>query len=192
MATKGASSTASVVAESVVITGRVTGDGDLEIRGRVDGEVDIRGDLTLTDGSIARAPLSAGRVVIGGAVVGDVTGTDAIVLEATARVVGNLRAPRISIALGAQVRGNLDMGEIAAEERAAPARAATPVRVTSTARAPLPPARPVVVQRKSPPVQQAPMAVVAPPPSQPSSHRAPPEPVVPAIKKGAKASKKRG
>lgn len=188
MATKGASTSASVVAESVVITGRVTGDGDLEIRGRVDGEVDIRGDLTLAEGSMARAPLSAVRVVIAGAVVGDITASESVVLEATARVVGDLRAPRIAIALGAQIRGNLDMGEIAAEERTAAGRAvgaASPARIA--ARAPLPPARPVVVQRKNPP----PAAASAPTPP-PSSRRAPPEPVVPAIKKGAKAAKKRG
>jgi len=172
----------SVVAEGVVITGRVTGDGSLEVRGRIDGEVDVRGDLTLTEGAIARASLAGARIVIGGAVVGDITGSDAIVLEASARVIGNLRAPRISIALGAQIRGDLDMGEIEGEARApARAQAAAP----RAARAPLPPARPVVVQRKNPPP-----AVALPPP--PSSRKAPPEPVVPAIKKGAKAAKKRG
>jgi cytoskeletal protein CcmA (bactofilin family) len=180
MATKGGSTPGSVVAEGVVITGRVTGDGNLEIRGRVDGEVDIRGDLTLADGSMARAGLSGARVVIAGAVVGDINATDAIVLEASARVIGNLRAPRIAIALGAQVRGDLDMGEIEGEARPAARTAAAP----RAARAPLPPARPVVVTRKTPPA-------VAPPASAPA-RKAPPEPVVPAIKKGAKAAKKRG
>ncbi len=180
-ATKGGSTTASVVAESVVITGRVTGDGDLEVRGRVEGEIEIRGALTLSDGSAARAALSADRVVIAGAVVGDITATDSIALEATARVIGNLRAPRIAIALGAQIRGDLDMGEIEGEPRTA-VRAQAP----RAARAPMPAARPVVVTRKSPPA-----AAVAPPPSSPAK-KGPPEPVVPAIKKGAKAAKKRG
>jgi cytoskeletal protein CcmA (bactofilin family) len=168
----------SVIAESVVVTGRVTGDGDLEVRGRIDGEIDIQGDLTLVRGSIAKASLAGARVTIGGAVVGDITATDAIVLEATARVVGNLRAPRIALALGAQIRGDLDMGEIEGTPRARPAAAAAP----RAARAPAPPARPVVVQRKNPP----PPAAAAP-----AARRAPPEPVVPAIKKGAKAAKKR-
>jgi cytoskeletal protein CcmA (bactofilin family) len=180
---KSGSTTASVVAESVVITGRVTGDGDLEVRGRVDGEIDIRGELTLADGSATRAALTAGRVIIAGAVVGDINATESIALEATARVIGNLRAPRIAIALGAQIRGDLDMGEIEGETRTA-ARAAAPRAV----RAPLPAARPVVVARKAPSVASA---AVAPPPSAPA-RRAPPEPVVPAIKKGAKAAKKRG
>lgn len=174
----------SVIAESVVVTGRVSGDGDLEIRGRIDGEVDIQGDLTLAPGSIAKASLAGARVVVSGAVLGDITATDAIVLEATARVVGNLRAPRIALALGAQIRGDLDMGEIEGTPRTRPAAAAA--AAPRAARGPVTPARPVVVQRKSPPA-----VVAAPPPPVAAARKAPPEPVVPAIKKGAKAAKKR-
>lgn len=176
-ASKSTGAFASVLAETVVVTGRITGDGDLEIRGRVDGEVDIQGDLTLAEGAMARASLSGARVTIGGAVVGDVTATDAIVLEATARVVGNLTAPRIAVALGAQLRGDLDMGTIAGEGG---------VRTTPrAARAPAPAAKPVAL-----PARKSPVAVPAVP-AAPAVRRAPPEPVVPAIKKGAKAAKKR-
>ena len=168
----------SVLAEGAVVTGRITGDGDLEIRGRVEGEVELQGDLTLAHGGIAKASLSGARVVIGGAVLGDIIGSEAIVLEASARVVGNLRAPRIAVALGAQVRGELDMGDVGdAGAVAAPVRAA---------RGPITPAKPVVVTRKNPPVP-----VAAPAPAAPPAKKAPPEPVVPAIKKGAKAAKKR-
>lgn len=168
----------SVIAEGVVVTGRISGDGNLEIRGRVDGEVDLAGDVTLADGAMARASLGGARVTIGGAVVGDISATEAIVLEATARVVGNLRAPRIAVALGAQIRGDLDMGEIEGQTAGrSRERAAEPPRAL---RAPIPPARPVVVTRKNPP-----------PPVAAPARKAPPEPVVPAIKKGAKAAKKR-
>lgn len=174
-ASKSTAAAGSVLAEGVVVTGRITGDGDLEIRGRVDGEVDIQGDLTLTDGGLARASLSGARVTIAGAVVGDVTGTEAIVLEASARVVGNLRAPRIAVALGAQIRGELDMGTIEGDRAASRARPAA-------ARAPAPKAVSVAAARKPAAPAAAPAAPV---------RRAPPEPVVPAIKKGAKAAKKR-
>ncbi len=183
----------SVVGESVSITGRVTGDGDLEVRGRIDGEVDIRGELVIADGAMIRASLVGARVTIAGAVLGDVSASDAIVLEASARVVGNLRAPRIAIASGAQIRGDLDMGQVDLGEAAAPVRAtaARPAAAPRAARAPLPPARPVVVQRKNPPPQGGVSAMPAPPPSAPPVRRPPPEPVVPAIKKGAKAAAKK-
>jgi cytoskeletal protein CcmA (bactofilin family) len=184
---------ASVIAESAVITGRVTGDGDLEVRGRIEGELAIRGDVVIAESALIRATIAGARVTIRGAVLGDVSGTDAVVLEASARVVGNLRAPRIAVALGAQIRGDLDMGEVPAiAPTATRAAAAARPQAQVARRPPPPPARPVVVTRSAPAQQQ-----VAPPPSQPAAHAAerkgPPEPVVPAIKKGAKAvAKKKG
>jgi cytoskeletal protein CcmA (bactofilin family) len=173
MAASKSHSAESVLADGVVVTGRITGDGNLDIRGRVEGEVDIRGDLTLT--GMAKASLSGVRVTISGAVVGDITASEAIVLEESARVVGNLRAPRIAVALGAQIRGELDMGAIEGERSSARA-----VSAPRAARGPITPAKPVVVTRKNPP-----------PAAAPAAKKAPPEPVVPAIKKGAKAAKKR-
>lgn len=179
----------SVLGESFSITGRVTGEGDLEIRGRVDGEVDVRGDLVIAESAVIRAALSGARVTIRGALLGDILATEAIVLEGSARVVGNLRAPRIAIALGAQVRGEVDMGEVVAGERPAARAAARPAAAPAARPAPARPA-PVAVARPVPPPRSNPVAV-APPPSAPPALRAPPEPVVPAIKKGAKAAKKR-
>lgn len=174
----------SVIAESAQIVGRVTGDGDLEIRGRVEGEVALNGDLVLGEGAIIRGNVSGTRVTIRGAVLGDISGTDAVVLEASARVLGNLRAPRIAVALGAQIRGELDMGEVPAIAGAR--SAARPATAPQARRQPVAPARPVVVTRKAPVA-----AVAAPPPSEPAARKAPPEPVVPAIKKGAKAVAKK-
>jgi len=194
----------SVLGESLSVTGRVTGDGDLEIRGRVNGEVDVRGDLVIGETAVVRASLSGGRVTVRGALLGDVLATEAIVLEDSARVVGNLRAPRIAIALGAQIRGELDMGEVVAGERPAARAAARPAAAPAARPAARPVAAPVV--RAVPPPRSNPIdseggsagvlparrpIAVAPPPSSPAAMRMPPEPVVPAIKKGAKASKKR-
>jgi cytoskeletal protein CcmA (bactofilin family) len=180
----------SVIAESAQIVGRVTGDGDLEVRGRIEGEVAITGDLVLAEGATIRGNVAGTRVTIRGAVLGDISATEAIVLEASARVLGNLRAERIGIALGAQIRGELDMGEVPA---IAGARSARPAAVPQVRRQPVAPARPVVVQRKAPAAAPAPVAIAAPPPSEPAARKAPPEPVVPVIKKGAKAvAKKKG
>src|SRR5215475_4072594 len=100
-----AASTPSILAENAVIRGRVRGDGDLDIRGRVEGEVDVTGDLIVAGSAMIKASLRGARVVVRGPVLGDIDGSESIVLEESARVVGNLSAPRIAIALGAQIRG---------------------------------------------------------------------------------------
>jgi cytoskeletal protein CcmA (bactofilin family) len=208
-----------VFGEATSIRGRIRGEGDLEVRGRFDGELDVRGDVTLAEGSLVSASLVRGtRVVIRGALVGDVVGYESITLDETARVVGNLRSVRIVIALGAQIRGELDMTGESTEPptkkvaqaaqrpsaRTAPSQA-QPAR--TAARMPPPPARPVVVTRKAPPPLSppahapapvvAPVAPFAPVSAAPASEepvtqrKAPPPPVVPAIKKGAKAAAKK-
>src|SRR5215468_2216170 len=69
------------------------------VRGSVRGE----GDLVQSD-------VSGRRVTVRGAVAGNVSATEAIVLEAGARVVGDLGAPQIGIRPGALVRGMVSTG----------------------------------------------------------------------------------
>lgn len=193
----------SILSESTSIRGKIRGDGDLEIRGRVEGEVAIGGELIIAEGALLRASLQGTRVVIRGAVLGDVSASEAIVLEESARVVGNLTADRIAIALGAQIRGELHM-DVALEkaeksdkhEARRPAAATRPAPAVSrpaappVRREPMPPARSVVVTRKAP---EAVASSPTPPPTStaPAAPKAPPAPVVPAIKKGAKAAPKK-
>jgi cytoskeletal protein CcmA (bactofilin family) len=211
--------TMSVLSESTSLRGRVAGEGDLEIRGRVEGEIELGGELVIAETAAIQATLRATRVVIHGAVVGDIGATESISLGESARVVGNLVAPRISIALGAQIRGDLDMGlpgavkpRAAARPAAAPARAPAaaarpaPARVAAPPaapprRAPMPPARapmPLPLPRPQPVLMHvastAPIADEASGESGDDVRREPPSPVVPAIKKGARAAstKKRG
>ena len=98
---------ASVIGSSSVIRGNVRGEGSLEILGRVEGDVGISGDLSLGPDAVVVGTLSGARIVIGGSVQGDVTGTEAVVITETGRVVGDLTAPRIGMSEGALVRGSV-------------------------------------------------------------------------------------
>jgi cytoskeletal protein CcmA (bactofilin family) len=180
----------SVLSESTSIRGKVHGEGDLEVRGRIEGVVDVTGQLVIADGALIRANVRGGRVVIRGAVVGDVSATEAIVLEDSARVVGNLTADRIAIALGAQIRGQLTMDVGMGEEgaRRPAARAAAAPAKPMARREPLPPARSVFATRKAPVAAESRAHTSA---KEAVAPKAPPAPVVPSIKKGAKASPKK-
>ena len=85
--------------------GRVTGSGDLEIQGRVDGDVSVTGELTIDSHGLVGSNVNGRRLVIRGAVKGDLQADESIALEGGARVVGDVRAPRVAIAPGALVRG---------------------------------------------------------------------------------------
>src|SRR6185369_1948958 len=102
--------TASTIGRGTFVRGSVHGDGDLEILGRVEGSVTVSGELTIGDGALIKSDVSGRRVVVFGAVAGNVSATEAIVLEPGARVVGDLGAPQIGIRPGALVRGNVSTG----------------------------------------------------------------------------------
>src|ERR1700722_256033 len=101
----------SVIGRTTRIRGRVSGAVDLEVQGFVDGEIAVSGDVTVDAHGLVGASVHARRLVVRGAVKGDLTGEEAVVLEDGARVVGDVRAPRVTIAPGALVRGYVETGE---------------------------------------------------------------------------------
>ena len=169
-----------VISRSSHVRGRVSGAANLEIHGRVDGEVDVTGELVVDTHALVAANLTARRLIIRGAVKGDLTAAEGVVLEDGARVVGDVRAPRISIAPGALLRGYVQTAGNAGSAPRAKAPATPQSRPLPKA-AP-PPARPVIaVAAKKP-------AVVAPVAARAAAKAGPPAPVVPALRKGAKSA----
>src|SRR5579884_4173201 len=100
-----------VIGRTTKVHGRVTGEVDLEIQGFVEGEVVVGGDVTVDAHGLVGAAVHGRRLVVRGAVKGDLVGEEAVILEDGARVVGDVRAPRVAIASGALVRGYVETGE---------------------------------------------------------------------------------
>jgi len=165
-----------VVGQGIFLRGSIRGEGDLEIRGRIEGDVEISGEVTIAEGALVKADVTARRITVRGAVAGNLTGEDGVRLEDGARVVGDLNGASIGISEGALVRGNVQTGQ-AGEAQKGRARTAAAREAKPAAR---PEARkaPAVVKNGSP--RRAPAA---------SDERpGPPPPVVPALKKGARAA----
>ena len=97
------------IGQGVVIEGRITSAQDLRIDGKVDGTIELgRHGLIVGAGADIRADVTARSILISGAVIGNVTATERVDLQPTASVEGDIRAPRLAIADGAVVRGNID------------------------------------------------------------------------------------
>ncbi|MFO0668259.1 MAG: polymer-forming cytoskeletal protein [Polyangiaceae bacterium] len=182
-----------VIGRGSKIRGRITGDGSLEILGHVEGEVQVSGDVTVGEGGLVGSSLAAQRLVVDGAVKGDLSASESIALGASARVVGDIRAPRVTIAAGALVRGHVQTTEGGASASAR--KPATAARPAAPARAAAPAAAPA---RQAPPPPKSSREVArpaakAPPPAAPRvvTRKAPPAPVVPVLKKGAKGAMKK-
>jgi len=189
----------SVIGRDTVVRGNVRGSGGLEILGRVEGDVNVEGDVLLGDSAAVRGNVTGTQLTISGAVMGDLRGSEAVLVESGARVVGDLLAPRIGIAEGALVRGNV---RTEGEPALAPAQARRPApaqRPASSFSAPRPvvpsiarPSEPRATDRE--PRQAERVEVKAQPvegqaaKSSPE-HEAPP-PIVPVLPKNARGKKK--
>ena len=98
------------VGQSVVIKGELSGKEDLIIEGQVEGKIELD-DNTLTVGlhGQIRADVLAKTVIVLGTVKGNITATETINIRETATVEGDLVAPRVGIAEGASVRGQINI-----------------------------------------------------------------------------------
>jgi cytoskeletal protein CcmA (bactofilin family) len=101
--------TTCVVGTNTTIKGEILGDEDVLVEGTVEGQIRIGRELRVGPGGKVRASISAQSVVVSGEVVGDCEATGRVEIQATGRLSGNIRAPRIVIAEGAIFRGNSDM-----------------------------------------------------------------------------------
>ena len=100
---------AAVLGEGVRIRGRISGEGDLSILGSVEGDVVVRGDLTIGEhAKIDSERLEAQGVNIMGEVDADVNASGPVRLRPTARVRGDLKASEVSIEEGAQFAGRIE------------------------------------------------------------------------------------
>ena len=98
-----------VIGAKTVVKGEITGDEDVVVDGLVDGSVRITRDLRVGNGGTVKATVEAQSIIVSGELVGDCVATTRVEIQATGKVSGNIRAPRIVIAEGAMFRGNSDM-----------------------------------------------------------------------------------
>ncbi len=180
-----------VIGRSTFVRGRVNGSGDVEVAGRIEGDLACTGEATVEATGLVAANISARRIVVNGAVKGDLTADESISIGASGRVVGDLKAPRIGIVEGGLVRGLVQTsGAGAARPRAASASATAsrprPREEEEKPRAKVaPPSPPSKTKANGPAKGTHRGATIA------GSRPGPPPPVVPVLKKGTKAVQKK-
>ena len=114
-----------VIGAKTTIKGEITGDEDLVIEGNVEGQIRITRDLRVAPGGVLKATVEAQSLTVSGEVVGDCQAQGRVEIQATGRLTGNIRAPKIVIAEGAMFRGNSDMtGRKEERKDAAPGKVA--------------------------------------------------------------------
>ena len=98
-----------VVGPAISIRGRIEGEEDLRVEGRVEGSISLTETLYVEPNGVVLAQIEARDVVVSGIVIGDVAAVNSVTLNKNAKLVGNISAPRVIIADGASFRGDVVM-----------------------------------------------------------------------------------
>ncbi len=95
--------TFSIIASDVEIVGNLTARVDLHIDGKVQGDVTC-GSLVQGEGSVIAGKVTAEAAKLSGRVEGSIEAND-LVIEASARIIGDVVYNNLTIAPGGQVEG---------------------------------------------------------------------------------------
>ncbi len=113
-----ASAQATVIGPKARFVGEVSGDDDILVQGRFEGNVQGGRNVTIAPSGELKGDIHARSVVVGGRVQGQIRADERAELLASASVEGNVHAPKVIIAEGAQLHGNVAMSTTAASPAA--------------------------------------------------------------------------
>jgi cytoskeletal protein CcmA (bactofilin family) len=91
------------------IKGKVTGSGNLIVMGKLEGEVDLAGELVVAPTAVLNGEIRAVTLAVSGNVTGTLTAREKIHFEKSAVVSGRMATPRISMVDGATFNGEIEM-----------------------------------------------------------------------------------
>ena len=111
-----ASSAAAYLDRGTKINGKLRFEGAARIDGTVDGELDGK-EITIGENGVATAQIRADSIIVHGKVKGEITATQRIEIHQTAKVIGNIAAPKLIIHDGAIFEGQCSMGHEADRDR---------------------------------------------------------------------------
>ncbi len=95
---------------SLEIKGHITGTEDLQIDGKVDGPISLRGhELTVGTTAQLNSEIHAGEVVVYGKVVGNLHARGRVDIKKDGSITGDISSARISIEDGAHFKGRIEI-----------------------------------------------------------------------------------
>ena len=105
------STSQSVFGATLIIEGTIKSQEHITVNGELKGTVETSGSITIGKDAKIDAALTGKTIAIGGTVTGNITATDALTLESSAVVRGDIKAGSIQIQTGAVIDGNVHIGK---------------------------------------------------------------------------------
>src|SRR5262245_63420357 len=98
-----------IIGAGITIEGEITSEEEVVVAGKLRGKLTVEGAVTIDSGAVVEADIGATALSVGGSVTGNVRVSERVDLLAGARLIGDVKASRLTIADGASFKGNVDM-----------------------------------------------------------------------------------
>ena len=99
-----------LLAKGVVLKGEIHVEGTVRIDGRLDGEIQTKGQVIIGEDGLVQGTIMAGTVVSSGRIKAKVTAIERVQLMKTATLIGEVHTPLLIMEEGARIQGVTDMG----------------------------------------------------------------------------------
>jgi cytoskeletal protein CcmA (bactofilin family) len=100
---------ACLIGSKITIRGQISGNQDLIVEGRVEGRVSLQNRVTVEESGTVEADLDVSDAAVHGELRGEVNASRSAVLHPSARMVGNIRSPKVVVEEGARFSGAIEM-----------------------------------------------------------------------------------
>lgn len=99
-----------LIGKGIRITGKLRGGEDLVIQGRIEGSIELEDNhLVLERSAVVNANAEVKNITVRGEMHGNSVATDKVELCEQAKVVGDIKSPRLVMRDGARFRGSVEM-----------------------------------------------------------------------------------
>ena len=98
-----------VLNSDVELKGVIKFSGELTFDGKLEGDINSDGALSLGDNAVIKGNIDAGSVVVRGKINGNITAKDKIDIKARTELFGDIRAPKLAIEEGVTFVGKTEV-----------------------------------------------------------------------------------
>lgn len=98
-----------VIAKDLVVSGKLSGEGVVQIEGTVEGEVNLKGYVIVTPTGKVKGPIEADVIRVAGQVEGNLVSHDHVQLERTGTISGDVTTVSFVIENGGRLNGRTTM-----------------------------------------------------------------------------------
>lgn len=99
-----------VIGKGLAVRGELSGVGDLQLGGEVEGKISLTGTLVILEGARVEADISATEIFVAGSVRGDLMALRRVELSPTGHLVGSVRSKVLVVQEGGRVKGRTVVG----------------------------------------------------------------------------------